>query len=100
MTGSVNFKLRELRSKTDRQLLELITHQLEAGLKKAKQPDESQHAQAERAWADAGALLPLVCAADADRRRLEFKFYLLGRLLQDSPTTRLRAYAACSQIPA
>ena len=99
MNGSENFKLLELRSKTDRQLLELISNQLKAGMRLASQPDERLHAQAERAWSDAGVLLPLVCAAVSERRKLEYQFHLLGRMLQQSPV-EMRACAACSQVPA
>lgn len=100
MNGSDSLKLVELRLKTDRQLLALIGHQLESGMRIVLQADNGYHAQAERAWSDAGALLPLVHVAAAERRKLEFQFHLLGRMLQKFPAAEFRAHAACSQMPA
>jgi hypothetical protein len=99
MNGSENFKLLELRSKTDRQLFELVRNRLENGLMLAAQPDKNLRMQAERARSDAGALLPLIRAAAPQRRSLELKFHLLGRMLCESPA-ETHACAACSQIPA
>jgi hypothetical protein len=100
MKGSDSHKLVELRSKTDRQLLALIGHQLESGMKMVRQAGNGDRARAERAWSDAGALLPLVHAAAPERHRLECQFDLLGRMLQKFPPAELRAHAACSHMPA
>jgi hypothetical protein len=99
MNGSENSKLLELRSKTDHQLIELIDHQVETGMRLLGQANGSLH-EAKRAWTDAGALLPLVHAFAPQRRALEFKWHILGRMLQNSATTPWRVRAACSIVPA
>jgi hypothetical protein len=78
-------KLVELRSKTDRQLVELVTRTLEAALCLARTGED--HARAERACDDVRRLLPAL--PKADRRRIE------ARLAQVSEELRPIAHAAC-----
>jgi hypothetical protein len=84
-TWQQSSKLVELRSKTDRQLLELITRTLEAGLCFAR--TEEFHARAERACDQVRRLLP--CLPRAERRRVE------ARLGQIAETLNPSAHAAC-----
>lgn len=100
MNGSDTLKLVQLRLKTDRQLVALMNHQLETGMRLMLQSANGNFAEAERAWSQAGALLPLVHTALPERRKLEFQFQLLGSMLQKYPTAELPAHATCSQIPA
>jgi hypothetical protein len=82
MTATDTSKLLELRSKTDRQLLVLISHRLEAGSSAARLPGERNHAEAERAYADANSLLRFVRLDDSERSRLEVRLKQLGRALR------------------
>jgi hypothetical protein len=84
-TWQQSSKLVELRSKTDRQLLELITRTLEAGLCFAR--TEEFHGRAERACEEVRRLLP--CIPRAERRRVE------ARLGQIAETLHPSAHAAC-----
>ena len=99
MNGSEKSKLLELRSKTDHQLIELIGHQVEIGMSLLEKADGSLQ-EAKRAWTDAGALLPLVNTTAPQRRTLEFKWHILGRMLENSKATPARVRAACSTVPA
>jgi hypothetical protein len=78
-------KLVELRSKTDRQLVELVTRTLEAALCLARTGEFL--GRAERACDDVRRLLP--CLPRAERRRAEARLAELEEML--SP----RAHAAC-----
>lgn len=69
-----NFKLIELRSKTDRQLVQLITRKLEAAASVAGV--EGFHGPVARACGEVRRLLPFV--PRADRRRLEARLRELG----------------------
>jgi predicted DCC family thiol-disulfide oxidoreductase YuxK len=85
------FKLAQLRAKTDRELLILIGSTLD-GLRSART------SEAERAYAEARALLPTVRdVTEAERRRLEAKLARLRGLLDERPVHAMaRAQAACS----
>jgi hypothetical protein len=78
-------KLVELRSKTDRQLVELVTRTLEAAQCFAR-ADEF-HARADRACEEVRVLLP--CLPRAERRRAEARLAELSEMLNP------RARAAC-----
>ena len=69
-------KLAELRSKTDRELSQMIANQLESALNLALRPHldvaEPQRIRAERAYAEAAKLLPKVDDL-YERRRLKNK---------------------------
>ena len=78
-------KLVELRSKTDRQLVELVTRTLETARCLARTGEF--HGRAERACDDVRRLLP--CLPRAERRRVEARLAELDEML--SP----RAHAAC-----
>ncbi|MGE5646835.1 MAG: hypothetical protein ACM336_13685 [Acidobacteriota bacterium] len=74
-TISEHAKLAELRAKTDRQLIRLVSNDLELGLKLAAGA-EADRASAARACEEAGKLLPKVYSL-SERVRLETK---LGEL--------------------
>jgi hypothetical protein len=78
-------KLVELRSKTDRQLVELVTRTLEAAQCFAR--TDEFHARAERACDEVRRLLPAL--PRAERRRAE------ARLAQIGETLHPQAAAAC-----
>lgn len=78
-------KLVELRSKTDRQLMELITRTLETATCFARSGEF--HTRAERACDEVRRLLP--CLPRAERRRVE------ARLAQISEALHPSAHAAC-----
>ena len=83
-----NSKLAELRAKTDRQLVILIRSTLDDGLR--------SRAQAERAFAEVGALLPTVRdVTEAERRGLESKLARLRDLLDERP---MRATASLQAV--
>ena len=84
-TWQQNSKLVELRSKTDRQLMELITRTLEAGMCFAR--TEEFHGRAERACQEVQRLLPWV--PRTERRRVE------ARLVEITETLHPSARAAC-----
>lgn len=84
-TWQQNSKLVELRSKTDRQLMELVTRTLEAAHCFAR--TEEFHGRAERACDDVRRLLPALDRRD--RRRVEARLHQLAELLHP------RAQAAC-----
>jgi hypothetical protein len=102
-------KLLELRSKTDRQLVALITSRLDAGLNYARLvtspgPDvswassETFQASAARAYDEVCALLPWVSdVTRAERLRLESKLEQLRELLDESTIhAGMRVATACS----
>jgi hypothetical protein len=78
-------KLVELRSKTDRQLVELVTRTLEAAMCFAR--TEEFHARAERAADEVRRLVPYL--PKSERRRVE------ARLAEIAETLRPTAHAAC-----
>jgi hypothetical protein len=84
-TWQQSSKLVELRSKTDRQLMELITRTLEAAMCFAR--CDEFHPRAQRACDEVRRLLP--CLSRADRRRVE------ARLAQVSEALHPSAHAAC-----
>jgi hypothetical protein len=78
-------KLVELRSKTDRQLVELVTRTLEAAQCFAR--TDEFHSRAERACEQVRRLLP--CLPRAERRRAEVRLAQIGEILHP------QAQAAC-----
>jgi hypothetical protein len=78
-------KLVELRSKTDRQLVELVTRALEAAHCFARSGEF--HARAEHACEEVRRLLPAL--PRGERRRAETRLAQIGELLQP------QAHAAC-----
>jgi hypothetical protein len=75
-------KLKELRSKTDRQLLTLIRRELDSGLALARSYDECLQARAIEAHGEVSRLLPLVYDLPVcERRRLESELDELANLL-------------------
>jgi hypothetical protein len=87
-TISEHAKLAELRAKTDRQLIRLVSNDLELGLKLAansscqdREPAGERRARAERACAEAGKLLPKVYSL-SERLRLEKKLSELRATLE------------------
>jgi hypothetical protein len=106
MNDSAQAKLDELRSKTDRQLVSLISNKLDRGLTFARvlESDESSSnwastghfaMRAEQALSEATAWLPLLLEArPTDRRRLEFKLARLRSALNRSGTAKVQV-AAC-----
>jgi hypothetical protein len=102
-------KLLELRSKTDRQLLALITSRLDFGLTYARlvldpgsdsnwASAEAFRASAVRAYEEVRGLLPwLSDVTKAERGRLELKLEQLRELLDESTIhAGMRVQAACS----
>lgn|SRR5579871_1297563 len=100
-------KIAELRSKTDRQLVILITSRLNHGIYCARLAGEaesgwfsaeSSQSSAASAYDEVRALLPLVGEiSTAERRRLEEKFEDLRRLLDESTIhAEMRIQTACS----
>ncbi|HTS29447.1 MAG TPA: hypothetical protein VMH81_26440 [Bryobacteraceae bacterium] len=88
-------RLTELRAKTDRQLVALIDHRLDAGLKVAR---TSLEAEARKAYTEVRALWPWVHHLTfAERRRLESKLDDLHQLLNQSAVhAAVRLQTACS----
>jgi hypothetical protein len=84
-TWQQSSKLVELRSKTDRQLMELIARTLEAGMCFAR--SEEFHGRAEHACEEVRRLLPYL--PRAERRRVEAR---LGQIVE---TLHPSAHAAC-----
>jgi hypothetical protein len=101
-------KLIELRSKTDRQLIVLITNRLDAGLTYARlvvnlgsshnrASGEAFQTDALEAYDEVRALLPWVSLTQAERRRLELKMDQLRDLLNESTIhAGMRVQTACS----
>ena len=107
MSQSAEAKLHELRSKTTRQLVSLISNKLDRGLAFARvlESDEgrknwssTEHFRvgAEQAFTEARAWLPLLAGnMRLERRRLEFKLAKLRGMLNRVATVQVRAQAAC-----
>ena len=105
MNQSAEAKLHELRSKTNRQLVSLISNKLDRGLAFARVLDgegadwaSTEHfaANAERALAEATDWMALLNGAtQLDRRRLEFKLTQLRAALDRAPLSQTRVQAAC-----
>jgi hypothetical protein len=105
MSQSAEAKLFELRSKTNRQLVSLIGNRLDRGLAFARLMDsegadwESTQdfaAHAEKAYAEAGAWMPLLSGASSlERRRLESKLAQLRNALNRANESEIRVQAAC-----
>jgi hypothetical protein len=103
MSQSAEAKLHELRCKTTRQLVSLISNKLDRGLAFARVLDggtdwaSTEHfaASAERALEEASTWISLLSGATPlERRRLESKRAELRALLDRVRTSELRA-AAC-----
>jgi hypothetical protein len=92
-TRQESTKLAELRSKTDRQLVALISSRLDAGLNSAPVAVDAQNV-----YDEVSALMPCVNGLTrVERRRLESKFEQLRDLLHESnPHAGMRVQAACS----
>jgi hypothetical protein len=88
----------ELRAKTDRQLVLLLSKTLSRALRLAREGAETDepelYARAHEAYAEVLRLLPYVAAA-AERRRMENELVRLGRLLEQAAVSGDRACAAC-----
>jgi hypothetical protein len=84
-TWQQSSKLVALRSKTDRQLMELVTRTLEAAHCFARTGEF--HGRAERACEDVRRLLPAL--SRGDRRRVEARLGQIAEMLRPS------AHAAC-----
>jgi hypothetical protein len=106
MDLSAEAKLQELRSKTTRQLVSLISNKLDRGLAFARVLECEGHSDwastehfavnAERALADASAWLALLNGAtQLERRRLEFKLSQLRFALERTHASQVRVQAAC-----
>jgi hypothetical protein len=102
-------KLAELRSKTDRELLSLISSRLELGLAfvrraaqeatRANWPGaEELYRYAEGAYAEACSWMPLVATVtNLEHRRVEVKLADLHELLEEhSPLSSNQTQSACS----
>ncbi len=98
-TRSESSKLVELRAKTDRQLIEIINHRLNAGLALARAVwTDSSEARAWQIYAEVRRLLPWVNnLTRADRRSFEVRLADLAALLEVLSSSRaLTARAAAS----
>jgi len=107
MNPSPENKLSELRTRTDRQLIELISSRLDRGLTFARMAadDESRRIwastdeflrRAEKARSEVSAWMPLLAkAAEFERRRLELKLVQLAELL-DHANRSMQVQTACS----
>lgn len=90
-TRAESIKLVELRAKTDRQLVALISARVDRAV-------QLSPAEAERAYHEGRTLLPLVYGlTNAERRQLEWKLVQLRELLNDlSSDAELKVQTACS----
>jgi len=106
MDQSAEAKLQELRSKTTRQLVSLISNKLDRGLAFARVLEGEGHSawastehfaeNAERALADASAWMALLNeATQMERLRLEFKLSQLRIALDRARMPKIRVQAAC-----
>jgi hypothetical protein len=90
MKPNANSKLHELRSKTNRELVSLISNKLDRGLDFVRMHDADE--RAEEAYEDVCAWMPLLDeAALLERRRLEVKLSQLRAALH----SQTRVHAAC-----
>jgi hypothetical protein len=91
-SASTQFKLAQLRVKTDQELCQIIDNSLESALNSA----ESHRVKAEKAYAEAVKLLPKVDDLD-ERRRLKSKLARVWESLERlSTAAESRVTAACS----
>jgi len=105
MSQSAETKLHELRNKTNRELVSLISNKLDRGLAFARMLDgegttwaSTNHfaENAEKALAEASAWMALLNeATQLERRRLEFKAAQLRKALNRAPAPEYRVQAAC-----
>jgi|HubBroStandDraft_5_1064220.scaffolds.fasta_scaffold1125924_1 hypothetical protein len=105
MNQSAEAKLHELRSKTTRQLVSLISNKLDRGLAFARvlesdgrdwSPTEYFATNAEKAFADASIWMALLNGATPlEQRRLEFKLAELRHALDRARVSTMSAQAAC-----
>jgi hypothetical protein len=80
MNGLEEQKLIELRGKTDRQLIALISNEIDRGLESVRR--HSDYAGGERVYREVSTLLPVAYGASrAERRRLERELAELGELV-------------------
>jgi hypothetical protein len=90
MNQRAESKLQELRRKTDRQLVSLISNKLDRGLDFVRIPEAEERAA--EAYDEARAWMPLLHdSAPLDRRRLEAKLSQLRAALY----SQARVQAAC-----
>ena len=90
MNQSAEAKLQELRCKTTRQLVSLISNKLDSGLAFARMLEGDG---AEKALGDACAWMALLSGAtQLEQRRLEFKIAQLRSALDEA---RVQVQAAC-----
>jgi hypothetical protein len=106
MSQSAEAKLHELRSKTNRELVSLISNKLDRGLALARVSEgdggndwastELFAVNAEKALAEASQWLTLLPdPTPQERRRLEFKVAQLRAALDRAHTSAMRVQAAC-----
>jgi len=106
MSQSAEAKLHELRNKTNRELVSLISNKLNRGLASARMLagdgvddwETAEHfvATAETALAEASKWMALVTdATPYERRRLEFKLAQLRAALDRVHASEMRVRAAC-----
>jgi hypothetical protein len=106
MDQSAEVKLHELRLKTNRELVSLISNKLDRGLAFARALEaesdsnwsSTEHfaVNAEKALADATAWMGLLSGAtQLERRRLEFKLAQLRTALEGTRESNVRVQAAC-----
>ena len=106
MSQSAEAKLHELRSKTNRELVSLISNKLDRGLAFARVLEgdgrddwaSTEHfvVNAEKALAEAIQWMTLLQdPAPYERRRLEFKLSQLRAALDRAHTSAMRVQAAC-----
>jgi hypothetical protein len=94
MDASLETKLSELRTKTNRQLLALVSNRLDRGLTFAR---EGYLRHAERAHSEAAAWLPLLSdVTKLERCRVEWKATQLRELLHQASLQQSRVQTACS----
>lgn len=87
MSGmSKEAKLRELRAKTDGELVRYVTNELALGVRYALESDDQSHSRAEEAYAEIARLLPIINElGESERRRLEAKVKRLREMLDRLP---------------
>ena len=97
MSLSAETKLQELRGKTNRQLVSLISNKLDSGLAFARAAeDENDVANAEKALCEAKSWMTLLHdPSELDERRLKFKLSQLGNILDRARASEVPMHAAC-----
>ncbi len=92
------YKLNQLRSKTDRQLTQLILHRLDQGLRSAAQSPWNETdglMAADQAYNEVCSWLPMVSDIPrSDRHKIETKLEQLRDILEDAVAPRVQT--ACS----